>query len=75
MTRLTRAAPLSRDKMPRRGLAPPLLFAGFARESELLSNQVRTVAWYVLGGLAAAATATWLANRRAETTREFVGGY
>ena len=44
-------------------------------KSDLLSNQVMTVAWYIVGGLAAAATSTWLSNRRAEATREFVGGY
>jgi len=56
-------------------LLPERVGLGAPPRSELLSNQVMTVAWYVLGGLAAAATATWLANRRAETTREFVGGY
>ena len=54
---------------------PQRLGLGAAPNSELLSNQVMTVAWYLVGGLAAAATSTWLANRRAETAREFVGGY
>ena len=43
--------------------------------SQLLSNQVMTVAWYVVGGLAAAWTAHCLAERRAEEVREFAGGY
>jgi len=54
---------------------PQRLGLGIPPKSELLSNQVMTVAWYVIGGLAAAATASWLENRRAETNREFVGGY
>jgi hypothetical protein len=54
---------------------PQRLGLGAPPRSELLSNQVMTVAWYLLGGLAAAATSTWLANKRAESTREFVGGY
>lgn len=56
-------------------LLPPKLGLGTPPKSELLSNQVMTVAWYVLGGLAAAWTAQCLAARRAEQTREFVGGY
>jgi hypothetical protein len=54
---------------------PQRLGLGAPPRSELLSNQVMTVAWYLVGGLAAAATSTWLANRRAETAREFFGGY
>ncbi|MBA2305316.1 MAG: hypothetical protein H0W08_22165 [Acidobacteria bacterium] len=54
---------------------PERLGLGTPPKSELLSNQVMTVAWYVVGGLAAACTSIWLANRRAEATREFVGGY
>jgi hypothetical protein len=54
---------------------PQRLGLGAPPRSDLLSNQVMTVAWYLIGGLAAAATSTWLANRRAETTRELVGGY
>ena len=54
---------------------PQKLGLGAPPKSELLSNQVMTVAWYVLGGLAAAWTAQCLAEKRAEQTREFVGGY
>jgi len=54
---------------------PQRLGLGAPPKSELLSNQVMTVAWYVIGGLAAAATAQFLAGRRAEATREFAGGY
>ncbi len=56
-------------------ILPQRLGLGAPPKSELFSNQVMTVAWYVIGGLAAAATATWLAGRRAEDAREFVGGY
>ena len=49
---------------------PQRLGLGLPPKSELLSNQVMTVAWYVLGGLAAAATSTWLARRRTEADRE-----
>ena len=42
---------------------PERLGLGTPPKSELLSNQVMTVAWYVVGGLAAAATANWLAGR------------
>ena len=56
-------------------LLPQRIGLGAPPKSDLLSNQVMTVAWYTLGGLAAAATAQWLANRRAEETREFAGGY
>lgn len=54
---------------------PQKLGLGAPPKSELLSNQVMTVAWYVLGGLAAAWTAKCLAEKRADQTREFVGGY
>lgn len=54
---------------------PERIGLGRPPKSELLSNQVMTVAWYVLGGLAAAATARYLSQRRVEATREFVGGY
>ena len=54
---------------------PRKLGLGDPPKSELLSNQVMTVAWYVLGGLAAAWTAKCLAEKRADQTREFVGGY
>ena len=54
---------------------PQRLGLGDPPHSELLSNKVMTVAWYVIGGIAAAATANWLAGRRAEANREFVGGY
>ncbi len=54
---------------------PQKLGLGDPPKSELLSNQVMTVAWYVLGGLAAAWTARCLAEKRADQTREFVGGY
>ena len=54
---------------------PRKLGLGDPPKSELLSNQVMTVAWYVIGGLAAAWTAQCLAEKRADQTREFVGGY
>ena len=54
---------------------PQRLGLGSPPNSDLLSNQVMTVAWYLVGGLVAAATAQHLATRRAEVTREFVGGY
>jgi len=54
---------------------PQKLGLGPAPKSELISNQLMTVAWYVLGGLAAACTAQCLATRRADAAREFVGGY
>ena len=56
-------------------LVPKRLGLGDPPHSELLSNQVMTVAWYVVGGLPAAWTAQCLANRRAEAAREFAGGY
>lgn len=54
---------------------PQRLGLGDPPKSELLSNQVMTVAWYLVGGLAAAWTARCLAAKRADQTREFVGGY
>ena len=54
---------------------PQRLGLGQPPKSELLSNQVMTVAWYLVGGLAAAWTAQCLAEKRADQTREFVGGY
>ena len=54
---------------------PQKLGLGDPPKSELLSNQVMTVAWYVLGGLAAAWTAKCLAEKRADQAREFIGGY
>jgi hypothetical protein len=56
-------------------LLPQRMGLGTPPRSDLLSNQVMTVSWYLVGGLIAAATAQWLSKRRAETTREFVGGY
>ena len=56
-------------------LLPKKMGLGDPPGSDLLSNQVMTVAWYVVGGLAAAWTAECLAERRAESAREFVGGY
>lgn len=46
---------------------PQRLGLGDPPRSELLSNQIMTVAWYTIGGLAAAATAKWLAGRRIAT--------
>lgn len=43
---------------------PQRLGLGDAPKSDRLPNKVMTVAWYVLGGLAAAATATRLATLR-----------
>ena len=54
---------------------PERMGLGTPPKSNLLSNQVMTVSWYLIGGLVAAATAQWLTSRRAEATREFVGGY
>ena len=56
-------------------IVPRRLGLGDPPRSELLSNQVMTVAWYVVGGLAAAWTARCLADRRADHVREFAGGY
>jgi predicted nicotinamide N-methyase len=54
---------------------PQKLGLGDPPKSELLSNQMMTVAWYLIGGLAAAWTAQCLAEKRADQAREFVGGY
>ena len=51
---------------------PQRLGLGAPPHSELLSNQVMTVAWYTLGGIAAAATSMWIANKREESAREIV---
>lgn len=42
---------------------PEKMGLGAPPKSELLSNQVMTVAWYLIGGLAAAATAQWMDRR------------
>ena len=44
---------------------PEKMGLGVPPKSELLSNQVMTVAWYLIGGLAAAATAQWMDRRAA----------
>lgn len=54
---------------------PQRMGLGDPPHSEHLSNKLMTVAWYLIGGLAAAATAQWLARKRGEENREFVGGY
>lgn len=54
---------------------PKKMGLGDPPKSDLLSNQVMTVAWYVIGGLAAACTAQCLATRRAEKFHELAGGY
>ena len=54
---------------------PRKMGLGDPPKSDLLSNQLMTVAWYTIGGLAAAWTAQCLATRRADEVREFVGGY
>lgn len=46
---------------------PPRLGLGDPPKSELLANKVMTVAWYTLGGLAAACTAHWLGERAAHS--------
>ena len=56
-------------------LLPQRMGLGTPPRSDLLSNQVMTVAWYLIGGLVAAGTAQWLTTRRTNATREFVGGY
>ena len=55
-------------------MLPQRLGLGAPPRSDLLSNQVMTVAWYVVGGLAAAATSTWLSNRRADETHALASG-
>ena len=54
---------------------PQRMGLGEPPHSELLSNKIMTVAWYTLGGLAAACTANWLAGRRAERSPQFLGGW
>ena len=54
---------------------PPRLGLGDPPHSERLSNKIMTVAWYTLGGLAAAGTASWLANRRTDRTLHMLGGW
>jgi hypothetical protein len=54
---------------------PQRMGLGDPPHSELLSNKIMTVAWYTLGGLAAACTANWLANRRVEHTPRMLGGW
>ena len=56
-------------------MLPQRMGLGAPPRSELLSNRVMTVAWYLIGGLVAAGTAQWLTTRRADAAREFVGGY
>ena len=48
---------------------PQRMGLGDAPRSERLSNQVMTVAWYVVGGLAAAATSRRLAASREQEAR------
>jgi hypothetical protein len=55
-------------------LLPQRLGLGHPPHSERLANKVMTVAWYVAGGLAAAATARYLGRRRAEARQEFARG-
>ena len=45
-------------------LLPQRLGLGAPPKSDLLSNQVMTVAWYIVGGITAAATSSWLSSRR-----------
>jgi hypothetical protein len=49
---------------------PQRMGLGEPPKSDRLSNKVMTVAWYLAGGLAAAATATCLATRRDTSTEE-----
>ena len=50
---------------------PERIGLGVPPKSELLSNQVMTVAWYLVGGLAAAATAQCLRAERDEELHNF----
>jgi cytochrome oxidase assembly protein ShyY1 len=50
-------------------ILPRPMGLGDPPHSELLSNKIMTVAWYTLGGLAAAWTAQCLARRRDEEQR------
>jgi hypothetical protein len=54
---------------------PARMGLGDPPHSERLSNKVMTVAWYTLGGLAAACTANWLANRHLHRSPQFMGGW
>jgi hypothetical protein len=54
---------------------PQRMGLGTPPHSELLSNRIMTVAWYTLGGLAAACTAQWLAHRHAESAPQMYGGF
>jgi hypothetical protein len=54
---------------------PPRMGLGDPPHSEQLSNKIMTVAWYTLGGLAAACTANWLADRRVGRTPQMLGGW
>jgi len=53
---------------------PRHLGLGDPPNSDLLSNKIMTIAWYTLGGLAAAWTAQCLASRRDESPRELAVG-
>lgn len=50
---------------------PERMGLGVPPKSELLSNRVMTIAWYLVGGLAAAATAQFLRAKRDEGLRNF----
>ncbi len=52
---------------------PERMGLGVPPKSDLLSNQVMTVAWYLVGGLAAAATAQCLSSTRQSEVQ--VGGW
>ena len=54
---------------------PQKIGLGSPPKSELLSNQIMTVSWYLLGGLTAACTAQYLARRHADVVREVGGIY
>lgn len=54
---------------------PQRLGLGDPPKSELLSNRIMTVAWYTLGGLAAAATAQCLRPHEQGMDIEFAGRY
>jgi hypothetical protein len=45
---------------------PQKMGLGNPPRSELLSNQIMTVSWYLLGGLTAACTAQYLARKRTD---------
>ena len=50
---------------------PQKMGLGNPPKSELLSNQIMTVSWYLLGGLTAACTAQYLARRRSAAAHQF----